>query len=174
MSTSKMTQHTVRAAAHSSRSMHSSSAARAAAADVRFAPPILDIFDVPVRLRHSGAPAPRPEQAKPPQGASSFALSGRALNPWPTPTSLPNPLVFEGPAGRRPVMRQHHELPQHRASSFAPRRGQSQGSEPAITMFDGPAHSGGRSMAYAQTGAEMVSVQRFGFVRPVWDSINSM
>ncbi|KAJ6545496.1 hypothetical protein B0H19DRAFT_1167837 [Mycena capillaripes] len=159
MSTSKMSQHTVRVASQSLRNVHSSSATRAAAAEVPLTfPPTLDIFDVPVRLRQqSGVRAPALEQARqarPSHGQAAASLSPRSLNPR-TPTSLPNPLVFEGPAGRRPVMGNHDEFMEHRASSYAPR----QGSEPVVTIFDGPAHSGGRSqrpLMYARNGGRSV------------------
>jgi hypothetical protein len=150
----KMSQHTVRAASQSLRSIHSSAAVRAAvAADGSVTlPPMFDIFDVPVRLRKSAAPAP--EQSRR-HATPSPSLSGRALNPMATPTSLPHPLVFEGPAGRRPVMRRHHEIPQHRVSAYAPQRG----SEPVITIFDGPAHSGGRTQR-PHMGGQTVRISR--------------
>ncbi|KAF7328191.1 hypothetical protein MVEN_02576800 [Mycena venus] len=141
-----MSQQTVRIAAQSFRNVHSSSAVRATMADVPVTlPPIFDIFDVPVRLRKT---SPASEPARQPRPRETSSLSGRALNPMPTPTSLPNPLVFEGPAGRRPVARQHHERAS--ASSYAPRHG----AEPVITIFDGPARSGGRTQRPQTLGSK--------------------
>ncbi|KAJ7090995.1 hypothetical protein C8R44DRAFT_990595 [Mycena epipterygia] len=143
MSTSKMSQQAtsaVRAAAHSMRNVHSSSAARATAVmdtPPLTIPPIFDIFDVPVTLRASRTFTL--EHAKKPRAPSSASTSSSSQHSPLMPTSLPNPLVFEGPAGRRPVVRTHHELTQQRSVSYAP-----QGVAPVVTMFDGPAHSGGR------------------------------
>ncbi|KAJ7246113.1 hypothetical protein B0H12DRAFT_1126817 [Mycena haematopus] len=110
---------------------------------------MFDIFDVPVRLRRSGAPE---QPARATRSHATSSLSGCALNPM-GPTSLPNPLVFEGPAGRRPVVRRHDLT----VSAYAPQHG----SEPLITVFDGPAHSGGRTRsprASAQLGRKSVRV----------------
>ncbi|KAJ7776014.1 hypothetical protein DFH07DRAFT_73793 [Mycena maculata] len=128
----------VRAATHSLRSVHSSSTTRAASAiETPLAlAPIVDIFDASARLCDSHTRRPH---------ASSPSTSGRnSLNPIPTMhTSLPNPLVFEGPSGRRPVVRSHHELSQQWGPPFGSRKGSDAGAAPAVTMFDGPAHSGG-------------------------------
>ncbi|KAJ7140618.1 hypothetical protein C8R44DRAFT_236571 [Mycena epipterygia] len=123
----------VRAAAHSLRSVHSSSSSRATAVEPPSLtiPPIFDIFDVPAGLHASGAftlaharrPAPR-----------APAASSVAHRP---PTSLPNPLVFEGPSGRSPVVRSHHELAQQQPVPYVARHG----TEPVVTMFEGPAYS---------------------------------
>ncbi|KAF8164651.1 hypothetical protein K438DRAFT_1984574 [Mycena galopus ATCC 62051] len=145
-----MSQQTVRMTAKSLRNVHSSSPARAAMADVPVTlPPIFDIFDVPVRLRKDSRVSEPARQSHPRETSS---LSGRALNPRPTPTSLPKPLVFDGPAGRRPVVRQHHE----RASSYVPRHG----AEPVITMFDGPARSGGRTQRPETSGRKSAAPER--------------
>ncbi|KAJ6462601.1 hypothetical protein C8R45DRAFT_527856 [Mycena sanguinolenta] len=133
-----MAQQTVRTAAQSFRSVHSSAVRAAAAVDVPMAvllPPMFDIFDVPVELRRTRSTsaskhAPRAARPRP------FSPSSHTLNPR-TQTSLPHPLVFEGPAGRRPVVRRHHETT---VAAYAPQHG----SEPVVTLFDGPAHSGGR------------------------------
>ncbi|KAJ7629057.1 hypothetical protein FB45DRAFT_919899 [Roridomyces roridus] len=115
--------------------IHSSSATRAAALAIPplpiplsipavTLPPMLDIFDVPHRLvrrretKLTMTPAP-------PRNVTASSPAASVV------TSLPTPLVFEGPAGRRPIRRSHHEL-----ASFA--------GSGVVTMFDGPAHSGGR------------------------------
>ncbi|KAF7367064.1 hypothetical protein MSAN_00965800 [Mycena sanguinolenta] len=145
-----MAQQTVRAAAQSLRGVHSSAVRAAAAVDVPISvelSPMFDIFDVPVRLRRtrSGAEEHTAPAARP------YSPGGRALNPM-TPTSLPNPLVFEGPAGRRPVVRRRNETI---VAAYAPQHG----SEPVVTVFDGPARSGGRRQrplgsVQAQSGGE--------------------
>ncbi|KAJ6471076.1 hypothetical protein C8R47DRAFT_1222302 [Mycena vitilis] len=134
MSTAKMSHQTARAL----RTVHSSSVARAAAMEASFAmSPTLDIFDAPVRLRQTSA------SQRPAQPLSPHTMKPRA--PTPPRTSLPNPLVFAGPAGRRPVLGTHHDL--ELALSHSPRHADSP--KPVITMFDGPAYSGGRPMSTA-------------------------
>ncbi|KAJ7675542.1 hypothetical protein B0H17DRAFT_1334576 [Mycena rosella] len=125
MSTSKKLQQAARATL---RTVHSSPATRAATvpdAPLNL-PPIFDIFDVPVGLRASGAFAR--EHAKPRTSSSCSPSLSR-----PMPPRAPQTLVFEGPACRRPVVRSPHDLP---PPTYAPSH--------VVTMFDGPAHSGGR------------------------------
>ncbi|KAJ6535674.1 hypothetical protein B0H19DRAFT_1183962 [Mycena capillaripes] len=116
-----MSHQTLRAAAQSLRNIPS--AAVRTAADIPSTLPMLNISaGLRPRLDHA---------ARPPQPQSS----GRILNPTP-PTSLPKPLVFEGPSGQRPVVRNHHDSMPHRTASSA-------GAEPVVTIFEGPTYSGG-------------------------------
>ncbi|KAK6978218.1 hypothetical protein R3P38DRAFT_3120011 [Favolaschia claudopus] len=71
---------------------------------------------------------------------SSISTS-RATN---STLSLPPPLLFDGPSGRRPVLMS--ALESHLAP-YTPRSGRERGeaSRPVITLFDGPAYSGGRA-----------------------------
>ncbi|KAK6981128.1 hypothetical protein R3P38DRAFT_456251 [Favolaschia claudopus] len=55
--------------------------------------------------------------------------------------SLPPPLLFDGPSGRRPVLMSALESPD---ATYTPRSGRREASRPVITLFDGPAYSGGR------------------------------
>lgn len=125
MSASKLPQKAARTLAQ--RAVHSSPASRATAAIPTDAcaaltlPPIFDIFDVPAGLHASGAFAREQTARSPPPRRSPSS---------PRPTLLPNALVFDGPAGRRPAVRSHHALaqPGHAAHLGA-----------AVTLFDGPA-----------------------------------
>ncbi|KAJ7246114.1 hypothetical protein B0H12DRAFT_1126818 [Mycena haematopus] len=112
-----MSQNSVRAAALALRNVHSS-AARTATAGPFPHPP----FNPPPSY------TPQPDKLTPLRPAAVSAST-------PPPTSLPNPLVFEGPSGRRPVVRNHHELMQQRPVLRA-------GSDPVVTIFEGPTHSG--------------------------------
>ncbi|KAJ6496072.1 hypothetical protein C8R45DRAFT_984893 [Mycena sanguinolenta] len=146
-----MAQQSVRAAAQSLRNVHSS-AVRAAAAvdiDVVVLPPMFDIFDVPVRLRRTPSSAGE-QPARPQSSPSRHAFTLTPTRSPTTSTSLPHPLVFDGPAGRRPVVRRHHDTG---VAAYAPQHG----SEPMVTIFDGPAHCGGRRQ-YAQSGLKSVRV----------------
>ncbi|KAJ7613629.1 hypothetical protein DFH06DRAFT_1484628 [Mycena polygramma] len=135
MSTAKMSHQTARAL----RTVHSSSVARAAAMEATFGmSPTVDIFDAPVRLRQVSA------SQRPVPPLSPHTMKPRA--PTQPRTSLPNPLVFAGPAGRRPVPGTHHD---HELALLHSPRHADGGSKPVVTMFDGPAHSGGRPLSTA-------------------------
>ncbi|KAJ6460029.1 hypothetical protein C8R47DRAFT_1161405 [Mycena vitilis] len=133
MSTAKMSHQTARAL----RTVHSSSVARAAAMESSFgmSSPTVDIFDAPVRLRQT------PASQRPAKPLSPLSMQPRT--PTERRTSLPDPLVFAGPAGRRPVLGTHHDL--ELALSHSPRHADA--SKLVVTMFDGPAYSGGRPRA---------------------------
>ncbi|KAF7375402.1 hypothetical protein MSAN_00427800 [Mycena sanguinolenta] len=110
-----MSQNPVRAAALALRSVHST-----AARTVTIAPSTLPPFDAPGQSQ-----APQSNQL-PLQPAAARPLT-------PPPTSLPTALVFEGPSGRRPVVRNYHELMSSRTATAYP------GSE--LTIFEGPTYS---------------------------------
>ncbi|KAJ7210911.1 hypothetical protein GGX14DRAFT_565499 [Mycena pura] len=124
-------------AAAAARALHASATRRAATLDV---PPIFDIFNVPPRLAlRAEHRTPRPHaRAAAPRGPLHPRVPDRLPLPHSLPTSLPDPLVFDGPARRRPVVRTHQELAQQEqrhpvAALYAP--------DAVVTMFDGPAHS---------------------------------
>ncbi|KAF8209687.1 hypothetical protein K438DRAFT_1959932 [Mycena galopus ATCC 62051] len=125
-----MAQQSGRSAAQSLCRVHSSSVSRADVYTAVTLPPMFDIFDVPPRLARKAA---LPSQHQMQQSTSSLSR----CTPTPAITSLPSPVVFEGPARRRAVLRHHEAVSLY---AYAPRYG----SAPVITMFDERAHSGGR------------------------------
>ncbi|KAK7002439.1 hypothetical protein R3P38DRAFT_3215596 [Favolaschia claudopus] len=121
-----MSQRIVHAAAQSLRNVHTSNPTQAAVAGIQTSPAFADIFNVPSRLRRSG-------------GIRANAASGQHCEFHVSPrsrTDLQVPLVYDGPAGRRPVLGRTKLV----ISSYVPQNG----SAPVITVFDGRAHAGGR------------------------------
>ncbi|KAJ6496073.1 hypothetical protein C8R45DRAFT_926597 [Mycena sanguinolenta] len=117
-----MSQNSVRAAALALRNVHSTTARTSTVI-----PSTLSPFDVPIAPRQSQAPQPD-LLTRPLQPAAASA-------PTPPPTSPLTALVFEGPSGRRPVVRNYHELMSPRTAAAYP------GSQPVVTIFEGPTHS---------------------------------
>ncbi|KAJ6462600.1 hypothetical protein C8R45DRAFT_940853 [Mycena sanguinolenta] len=110
-----MSQNSVRAAAIALRNVHST-AARTATVVPSSLPP----FDVALKQSDTS----QSDLTRPLQPASTSA-------PTPTATSFPTALVFEGPSGRQPVVRNYHELMSPRTT----------GPGPIVTIFEGPTHS---------------------------------
>lgn len=109
--------------------------------------PIFDIFDVPSRLGESTETI-RSNRRQPQDAESSATLYSPTL-PRPPPTSLPAPIIFDGPARPRNLplafqRRVEQALSSVPASTRQMRRHHtpslpSGSSEPSIEMFEGPA-----------------------------------
>jgi len=191
----------VRRSAQSARLVHSSSVNQATALtaghlsgqDVQeiSLQPIFDIFDAPTRLAESGAfirekyRSTRSTAQSTVAVASSTSVAGEASQMRSQPTSLPPPIVFDGPARPRNATLAAQSRLRQAGLIVAPQPSSRQtsqaaasmrtfsSSEPLIQMFDGPARI--TRYHHQPSGESQVSIAfpRLVYIRPTHSAITA-